>query len=94
MLSTIDVDNSGSRRDVDIHINVQIRDMIVIASIFDSGPGKNIINSRSNKKRSSTKFGGSHLQSALRATENHATPLATAVVSLRCCKSESDTAVD
>ena len=70
VLPTIDVDISGSRRD----INIQIRDTIVIA------PGSRkehlIINSRSkNKKRSSAKFGG-HWQSAPRATKTHATPLA------------------
>ena len=31
MLPTIGVDNSGSCRDADMHINIQIRDTIVIA---------------------------------------------------------------
>ena len=49
VLPTIDVDNSGSRRDVDIHINIQIRDTIVIAP---GAPGKtsNIVQLKQEKR--------------------------------------------
>ena len=58
VLPSIDVDNSGSRRDVDIHINIDTR--------FDShcsgAPGRTT-NKQSKQQQKKVKFGGPHWQS-------------------------------